>query len=155
MALLVPHRVEQAFGVLVLGVVDPVASLSGQRFGRRAYRALATSKTYARSAAFLATTLVLALLAVAALGEMSGAAPLIAIAIAVAVTFEEAVIGGGADNVVLPVTQRCHAPSVHLIRQIDAAGRRISGELQGSPTRSADAFPEPSHRASPFFPGSP
>ena len=103
-AWLVPHRVEYAFGVLVLAVADAMASLIGQRYGQRAYQILFATKTYIGSAAFFATTIALGLVATQALGEWSGKALLVVCTIAVATTLEEALVGGGADNVILPVS---------------------------------------------------
>ena len=103
-AALVPHPVEYAFGILVMGIADAVASLSGEKFGQRSYRLLAGRKTYVGSAAFLATTFGLGLLALQALGEVSGPAVLVVSGIAGVLTLEEALIGGGADNVVLPIS---------------------------------------------------
>ena len=103
-AALVPHRVEYAFGVLVLAIADALASLCGQRFGKRTYQPFSVSKTYVGSATFLVTTIVLGLLAVRALGELSGGAILVVLAVALATTLEEALVGGGADNVLLPVS---------------------------------------------------
>lgn len=101
-AALVPHRGAYVFGVLVMGISDAVASLVGQRFGRRTYSAFSATKTYVGSAAFLATTIVLALTFVG--GVMSPRTALVVAAIGVAVTAEEGLLGGGADNAVLPVS---------------------------------------------------
>ena len=102
-ALLVPHRVEFAFGVLVMALADASASLVGQRFGKRSFRLLSGEKTYLGSAVFFATTLVLGLVAAQALGELSGRSLLPLLAIAATAAIAEAVVGGGADNVILPV----------------------------------------------------
>ena len=99
-AVLVPHGVPYAFGVLVLALADAVAAIAGGRFGRRTYRLLGAHKTYVGSAAFFATTLALAL---PALG-FSVRGVLVASAIAAAASVEEGLLGGGADNVVLPVS---------------------------------------------------
>ena len=103
-AALVPHPVEYAFGVLVLAIADAVASLTGERFGQRTYRLVAAQKTYVGSAAFLATTIGLGAVAMQAKGELSIGAGLVLLGVATALTFEEALVGGGADNVVLPVS---------------------------------------------------
>jgi phytol kinase len=102
-AALVPHWVEFAFGVLVMGICDPIAALSGQRFGRRSYR-LTAQKTYLGSIAFLTTAVVFGLVAMGVAADLSGRALLVSVSIATIVTLEEAALGGGADNVFLPVT---------------------------------------------------
>ncbi len=56
-------------------------------------------KTYAGSAAFLLSTLVLSVVAVA----LAGGNPLAAIWLAPLLTLAEGALGGGIDNVVLPV----------------------------------------------------
>ncbi|MFN2525482.1 MAG: diacylglycerol/polyprenol kinase family protein [Actinomycetota bacterium] len=103
-AALVPYRVEYAFGVLVLAVADALASLVGQRYGRRTYELLSATKTYVGSAVFLCTTMALGLIATQVLGELSGATILAICMIAAATTVVEALVGGGADNVVLPIS---------------------------------------------------
>lgn len=103
-ALLVPDGPAYSFGVLVMGIGDALASLIGQRFGRKEYRVFGAMKTYLGSAALLATTLVLGVLTAAILVGISGNVVLIVIGIAAVITIEEGVFGGGADNVVLPVT---------------------------------------------------
>lgn len=94
-AVLVPHTAPYVFGVLVLALSDAVAGVAGERYGRRSYDLLGAHKTYLGSAWFLVMTTALAV-AVAP----SFAAP----AIAAVLTLEEGLLGGGADNVVLPVS---------------------------------------------------
>ena len=103
-AVLVPHRVEYAFGVLVLAIADALASLWGQRFGRRTYRLLSASKTYVGSAIFFVTVIALGVIAVLALGEPPGRSILAVLFIAIVTTLVEASLGGGADNVILPIS---------------------------------------------------
>jgi dolichol kinase len=43
-AALIPRSTPYAYGVLVMGVSDPFAGFAGQRYGRRAYRALGAHK---------------------------------------------------------------------------------------------------------------
>jgi phytol kinase len=102
-AVLVPHKAEYVFGVLVMGIGDAVASLVGERFGRRTYR-VTTKKSYIGSASLFITTMILGLSTLAVLGRLSAGNAFIVSAIAAAVSVEEGVVGGGADNVVLPVT---------------------------------------------------
>jgi phytol kinase len=103
-ALAFPERVPYSYGVLVMGLSDAAASLVGQRYGRRVYRIFRTCKTYAGSGAFFATTLLLTVSALAAAGSASAGSLVAGIAIAVGLTVVEAAFGGGADNVVLPIT---------------------------------------------------
>lgn len=102
-ALLVPHAVEFAFGVLVMGLADAAASLAGQRFGKRSYRLPWGVKTYLGSTVFFATTLVLGVLAALAMEGLDGASVFPLLAIALVATAAEALAGGGADNVILPI----------------------------------------------------
>ena len=101
-AVLVPHEVAYAFGVLVLAVADALASVVGQRYGRRAYKP--ANKTYVGSTAFLITTIVLGLGAAQTLGRLSVTTTLLVCVVATAVTIEEALAGGGVDNIILPVS---------------------------------------------------
>jgi phytol kinase len=93
-ALLFPERDPFAYGILVMGLGDAAAGLVGKRYGRRAYRIVSASKTYMGSAAFFAT--------VALVGLAFAPLP-VALLLAAALTLVEAVLGGGADNLVLPV----------------------------------------------------
>ena len=103
-AALFPHDVPYAFGVLVMGLSDAAASAGGRRWGQRAYRLLGAHKTYAGSASFLAVTVVLALAALAATGDLTTAGLPAVLAIATALTLVEGAAGGGIDNLLLPVT---------------------------------------------------
>ena len=103
-AALVPHRLPYVFGVLVLALSDAVAGLAGGRFGRRSYRLLGAHKTYLGSAVFFAATIVLGIAALVASDPVSVRGCLAVAAISAAVTLEEGLTGGGADNVVLPVS---------------------------------------------------
>lgn len=99
----VPQRIPYAFGVLVMGLSDAFASLAGQRHGRRGYRGLGARKTWVGSAVFLLTTAALALAALALDGPWTAASLGLALVLAGALTVLEGVLGGGADNVALPL----------------------------------------------------
>jgi phytol kinase len=100
-ALAVPEHGSYAYGVLVMGLSDAAAGLVGRRYGHRAFRILGAWKTYAGSAAFFATTVALT---VAALGLIGGVSPATVVGLAATLTVVEASLGGGSDNLVLPVT---------------------------------------------------
>lgn len=102
-AALFPDPVPYAYGVLVMGVSDPVAGFAGHHYGRRGHRLLATGKTNLGSTAFFATTLVVTLGAVALTVGLSALSVVVIPALAVTLTVVEGMCGGGADNVVLPV----------------------------------------------------
>lgn len=102
-ALAVPDRGPYAFGVLVMGLSDAAASIVGQRYGNRAFRILGAWKTYAGSTTFLLTTLALTAAALAMTGGLSPASLPVAVGVAGALTLVEAALGGGTDNLVLPV----------------------------------------------------
>ena len=102
-AVLVPYVTPYIFGVLVLALSDAVAGVAGERFGRRAYRLLGAHKTYVGSAWFFATTFGLGAAALTVDG-LSAKGVLVVVAIAAALTLEEGLAGGGADNVVLAVS---------------------------------------------------
>lgn len=101
-ALLFPHQPAYAYGVLVMGISDAMASLAGRRWGRRRYCLLGAAKTFLGSGVFLLTTLALGTGALAAAGWQAWTAPAAA-AMAAACTVAEGLLGGGSDNLVLPV----------------------------------------------------
>jgi phytol kinase len=102
-AVLVPHPVPYAYGMLVMGVSDAAAGLAGGRWGHRAFRVATARKTYVGSGAFLASTLSLTVAAtVLTTGGLSAANLWSAVVVSAALALAEAAVGGGADNVVLP-----------------------------------------------------
>ncbi len=94
-ALAVPEGGPYAYGVLVMGLSDAAASIAGQRYGHRAFRIAGAWKTYAGSTAFFLTTLALTVVSPASLPAALG--------LSAALTLVEAALGGGTDNLVLPV----------------------------------------------------
>jgi phytol kinase len=102
-AIAVPDRGPYAFGVLVMGLSDAAASIIGQRYGNRAFRIVGAWKTYAGSATFFVTTLVLTFAALALTGGLSAASVPMALGVSGALTAVEAALGGGTDNLFLPV----------------------------------------------------
>jgi hypothetical protein len=91
---------QYAFGVLVLGLADPVAGLVGQRWGHPIPH-WPTSKSVAGSAAFLAVTLALAVAFVLA-GPDAPVRPIVLLAGGLGVTLVESVLGRGLDNLAVP-----------------------------------------------------
>ena len=102
-AVAVPESGPYAYGVLVMGLSDAVASIVGQRYGHRAFRIAGAWKTYAGSAAFFLTTLALTLPALALVDGLSPASVPVAVGVAAGLTVVEASLGRGTDNVALPV----------------------------------------------------
>lgn len=95
-ALAVPDHGPYAYGVLVMGLSDAAAGLAGQRYGHRSFRIASAWKTYAGSATFFLTTVALTVAA-------GGLSPAGVVALAAVLTGVEASLGGGTDNLVLPV----------------------------------------------------
>lgn len=97
-----PQTTPYAYGVLVMGVSDPLAGFAGQRYGRRAYRVLGAHKTYLGSGVFFVTTLVLTLAAVARTHDLSVGSLAVVPLLAAILTVVEGLSGRGLDNVLLP-----------------------------------------------------
>jgi dolichol kinase len=93
-ALLVPDPARYACAVATIAVSDVAACLVGRRFGRR--RLPGTGKTYAGSAAFLVTALLVGLVLVPS-------PPVAVLAVAALTTAVEAASSRGLDNVAVPV----------------------------------------------------
>lgn len=98
-----PRPTPYAYGVLVMGLSDALASFAGRRFGKREYRLSTATKTYVGSTVFFATTAVLTLGALLAEGRLSITHVLAVPAVAGALTLLEGLSAGGVDNVLLPV----------------------------------------------------
>lgn len=91
---------EYAFGVLVLGLADPVAGFVGQRWGRPIAH-WPTHKSLIGSGAFLAVTVLLAA-AFALAGSQTPVRALALVACGLVITLVESVIGRGLDNLAVP-----------------------------------------------------
>jgi phytol kinase len=98
-ALAVPQHGPYAYGVLVMGLSDAAAGIVGQRYGHRAFRIAGAWKTYAGSTTFFLTTLALTVVAASA----GGMSPAWVVVLPAILTVVEASLGGGTDNLVLPV----------------------------------------------------
>lgn len=101
-AALFPQATPYAYGMLVMGMSDSFAGLTGQRWGRRVYRLGTAHKTYVGSATFFATTFVLTGGALAVAGSLSASSLIVVPVLAALLTLVEGMSGGGVDNVVLP-----------------------------------------------------
>lgn len=102
-ALAVPEHGPYAYGVLVMGLSDAAAGIVGQRYGHRAFRISRAWKTYAGSATFFLTTLALTVAALALMDGLTPAFVPVAFGVAAGLTLVEAALGGGTDNLILPV----------------------------------------------------
>jgi phytol kinase len=89
--------------VLILALADPAAALAGRTFGRRRFRAFATTRSLEGSLAFAAVAAVIALALLAAAGLSLGAALVGAFVLAAATTLVEALSPAGLDNVTIPL----------------------------------------------------
>ena len=102
-AVFVPKTPAYVFGILVMGLGDAFASLVGERFGRRIYR-LTAKKSYVGSATMFVTVSVIGFAVLASIGRLTPRTSAGMALVACALAVEEGVVGGGADNLVLPVT---------------------------------------------------
>jgi dolichol kinase len=93
-AILIPDPARYACAVATVAVSDVAACVAGRRFGGR--RLPGSAKTYAGSAAFLVTSLVIGLVLV-------GTPPGAVLAVAVLTTAVEAASSRGLDNVAVPM----------------------------------------------------
>jgi phytol kinase len=103
-AFLFPDRLFFTYGVLVIGVSDALASLIGQKYGRKKRRVKAEKKTLAGSLAFFVSTLFIGVVLIFAFLQ----APIVNTIIwssilAAALTFIEAHAKKGLDNLYVPV----------------------------------------------------
>jgi phytol kinase len=102
-AALVPVRGPYVYGILVMGIADALASIVGQRYGRRSYRALGSRKTFLGSAVFYLAAALIGVAVMGALGAHPPALLIVPVLLAVPLTLIEAALGGGTDNAVLPL----------------------------------------------------
>ena len=102
-AALFPDGGPYVYGVLVMGLADAAASLWGRRHGRRSYRVPGGgTKTWAGSAAFAVTTLVVGVTVLVVTDGWGGRALAAAVGAAAVLTAAEGLLGRGTDNLVLP-----------------------------------------------------
>jgi phytol kinase len=105
LALTGPSHAAWVYGILVMGLSDPVAGLTGQHLGRHPFRVGPSSKTLEGSSAFFVVTVVIGItIAVGADGFDLLAVPLLGVGLAALVlTAAEALLPWGLDNLVLPL----------------------------------------------------
>lgn len=101
-AILVPHPAAYAYGMLVMGISDALASLAGDRWKYRPYRIFRAEKTVLGSSVFFVTTVLLTIIALAVMRGLTGPIILVAVMIACVLTLAEGALGGGVDNLILP-----------------------------------------------------
>ncbi|MEK9176900.1 MAG: hypothetical protein AAB923_01250 [Patescibacteria group bacterium] len=94
--LFLPHDVLAfQFGMLVMGIADPMAGLIGERFGTHQLSMFGQRKTLEGSSAFFVTTL--------AIAAAFGIADVRALGMAFFLTFVEASLAFGLDNIAVPI----------------------------------------------------
>lgn len=98
-----PRATPYVYGVLVMGVSDPLAGFAGQRYGRRSFEVLTAHKTYLGSSVFFVVTLGLTLATVATTHGLSTSSLAAVPLLAATLTVVEGLSGRGLDNVLLPV----------------------------------------------------
>ncbi len=86
------------FGVLVMGIADPLAGLIGEQFGTRRNQLLNNSKSLEGSLAFFISSLILTLLFASSGTPISSI-----ILIPIVLTFVEHLLVYGLDNLALPI----------------------------------------------------
>ena len=106
-ALIAPNPESFSFGVLVMTLSDAAAGIVGVRFGKRKLRLgpkfLRATKTLEGTTTFFAVTFVLALVFLITSGQTGSTVAASALVIALGLTYLEAVLGYGLDNLVLPL----------------------------------------------------
>lgn len=101
-AFLFPHKSLYIYGLLVMAISDGLASVIGQKFGRRRYRFWASTKSYVGSLTFFLSATIIGFLITATLGTAPGLSLLIGLVLAVLLAVCEATLAHGLDNLVLP-----------------------------------------------------
>lgn len=103
-ALLFPDRLLFTYGVLTIGVSDALASLLGQRYGRKKLKAHAGQKSVVGSVAFFVSTIIIgATLTLIFVNTTIAQAIAWSVALAAILTIIEARATKGLDNLYVPV----------------------------------------------------
>jgi dolichol kinase len=97
-----PQTVLYSYGLLVMGVSDGLASLFGQRYGRRSYRLGRAHKSYLGSLVFMVSTVLIGWIVLAAAGHAGFVIIASSIVLAAMLTAVEACASYGLDNLILP-----------------------------------------------------
>lgn len=84
------------YGVLVMSLSDGFASILGQKYGKKKYKLWQSEKSYVGSSAFFITTLIIGLVVMVQIPVW------VIVGSALVLTFAEACLSGGTDNLVLP-----------------------------------------------------
>ena len=100
-----PALMPYMYGILIMGVSDGVASVVGQEISGRHFKLLSFSsmKSYVGSTAFFFVTATIGIILLSACNLQIQDAMVFALASAGVLTLTEAVLGGGLDNLVLPL----------------------------------------------------
>ena len=95
-ALLFPNKQLFMYGVLVMSLSDGFASVFGQRYGKKKYKLWQGEKSYVGSSVFFIMTLMIGLAVMVQIPVW------VIVGSALVLTFAEACLSGGIDNLILP-----------------------------------------------------
>lgn len=94
-AFLFPQRSIYMYGILIMAISDGLASLVGQKYGKKKYKIVNSYKSYVGSITFFVTAVLIGLLFTKSF--------LLVILLSGVLMIIEAVISGGLDNLILPI----------------------------------------------------
>lgn len=95
-ALLFPDKQLFIYGILVMALSDGLASIFGQKYGKKKYRLWQGEKSYVGSLIFFITTLLIGLVVATQIPTWA------VTGCALILTFAEACLSGGIDNLIVP-----------------------------------------------------
>ncbi len=102
-ALVFPKTELYMYGLLVMAVSDGFASIVGQKYGKNTYRLFGAKKSYEGSVVFFVTAVAIGLGVLTTLTAVAApAAVVISLGVGLLLTFVEAGLGRGLDNLVVP-----------------------------------------------------
>jgi phytol kinase len=84
------------YGVLIMSISDGFASIIGQKYGKKQYRLWQSKKSYVGSIVFFGTALLIGLVVAPSVSVLN------VCSLAAILTFTEAILSGGLDNLILP-----------------------------------------------------
>jgi len=103
-AILFPDRLLFIYGILVVGISDALASLLGQRYGRKKYRSPAGQKSFIGSAVFFVATVLIGVCLIISFMDVALWRVIVcSVILAAILTFIEARATKGIDNLFVPV----------------------------------------------------